>query len=96
MNRKLIDSRKEDAWRNIRHFITPPSINFVDEGQATSECYFAAFNAQSIDHWGVYADVLERVGGDWLFARRSVEILGATPNGWVGSGAALLSSDSDR
>src|ERR1700721_930941 len=88
----VIQSRKEAAWPNIRHFHTPPVINFVDEDRATSECYFAAFNAQSIDHWGVYGDVLERVDGNWLFARRSVEILGATPNGWVGSGAAVLSN----
>jgi hypothetical protein len=30
------------------------------------------------DHWGVYRDELTRVGHDWLFARRTVTVEGAS------------------
>jgi hypothetical protein len=88
--RAVVDSRVQPSWVNIRHFITPPNIDFQNPCQATAECYFAAFNADSIDHWGIYSDELEYTGTTWLFAKRSVDILGATPGGWVASGSARL------
>jgi hypothetical protein len=85
-------TRVGDVWSNIRHFITPPDVTFVDQAHVSATCYFAAYNAEGIDHWGVYSDQVERQGESWLFAQRAVDLFGAAPGSWVGSGSAGLSS----
>jgi hypothetical protein len=87
----VLATRVEDAWVNIRHFITPPHVELIDRSHGSAECYFAAFNAKSVDHWGIYTDEVEQQGDAWLFATRSITLLGATPDGWVGTGSARLS-----
>jgi hypothetical protein len=86
----VLRTRVDAAWSRMRHHITPGHIRFIDETHARTECYFAAYSAVSVDHWGAYSDEVVRIGDDWLFAKRSVDLIGATPGGWVASGSAHL------
>jgi hypothetical protein len=87
---QVIASRTQPAWATIHHHITPPNIVLTDRDHARAECYFTAFSAVGIDHWGLYADDLVCTGESWLFAKRSVSLIGAVPGGWVDSGSAAL------
>jgi hypothetical protein len=87
---QVIASRTQPAWATIHHHTTPPHVLFPDRDHARAECYFTAFSTVGIDHWGLYADDLVRSGGSWLFAKRSVSLIGAVAGGWVDTGSAAL------
>src|SRR5690606_3444284 len=80
------DTKGEGSFR-LRHHVSSVRIRIADEDHATAQSYFLAVESGlGPDHWGVYRDELVRENGAWRFARRTVTIEGATPNGWIGSG----------
>lgn len=72
----------------IRHHVSSLVIKFDGADRATTRSYFLAVGAQDgPDHWGRYDDVVVRAGAGWVFDTRRVTIEGASPSGWIGSGA---------
>jgi len=60
----------------VRHHMTPGSIEFVSATEAKVTSYFITMGHSGPDHWGIYRDVVVRVDGQWLFARRVVTVEG--------------------
>lgn len=74
----------------LRHHVTGIDVVPTGPDRAAASCCFLALTQHGVDHWGVYRDRLRLVGEAWWFERRTVEIEGAEPSGWVGSGAAAV------
>lgn len=79
--------RPEAGFGRVRHHVTAAQIDFDSSDAARALSYFSAISGVGLDHWGVYRDELRRQDGSWLFARRVVELEGANPRGWIGSGS---------
>ncbi|MEM7409483.1 MAG: nuclear transport factor 2 family protein [Myxococcota bacterium] len=62
----------------MRHHVSSVGITLGGEGEAEARSYFAVYTEVGLDHWGVYADRLERRDGVWGFAVRKVRVDGAT------------------
>jgi uncharacterized protein (TIGR02246 family) len=89
---RLMATRTEGTWVGIRHHICPAYVEFTGPDSATAVTYFEAYNDTSIDHWGVYSDVLTRIDGAWRFASRRCDIEGRVEGGWVATGSAASTS----
>ena len=88
------ETRGASPVGRIRHFNSRSRIRFDGPSSARGTTYFFAMSeVRGIDHWGVYEEDLVAVDGVWYFKRRAVVIEGAEPNGWIGSGVALVSFD---
>ncbi|MCW2830523.1 MAG: hypothetical protein JWP31_1215 [Aeromicrobium sp.] len=64
----------------VRHHTTSVSIVLDGHDEARATSYFMAMGRHGPDHWGVYRDVLVRVGEAWLFSRRVVTVEGHAPD----------------
>jgi uncharacterized protein (TIGR02246 family) len=60
----------------IRHHVSSVLIDVQTPDAATAASYFFVITELGPDHWGRYHDDLARVGGRWLFRRRSVRLDG--------------------
>jgi hypothetical protein len=67
----------------IRHHITTHQIDVLSPTEARSRCYFVAFVADGVDHWGRYIDEFGLVEGDWRFTSRRDFIDAFVPGGWA-------------
>jgi uncharacterized protein (TIGR02246 family) len=81
------------SWTEIRIHIASPSIVLADASHADGSCYFTVLDAHGIDHWGVYADIFEKHDGSWLFSKRSIDLIGRSPDSRAG---LPMSADKDR
>jgi hypothetical protein len=80
-----------NAFGRIRHHVSSLVIELDSPESATASSYFLAVSRIGPDHWGTYRDELEARDGSWSFRRRQVTIEGASPEGWIGSGAGPVS-----
>jgi hypothetical protein len=78
----------------VRHHVTSLDVELALPGRARATSYFLAVSSAGLDHWGTYRDDLREVGSQWLFERRVVRLKGASPDGWIGSGAGPVKLDS--
>ena len=94
--RRFIERSKGSRVGNVipgrlRHHVSPAKINLCTDETALAESYFLATNGWGPEHWGVYYDNLRLIGNDmWRFVRRVIVVEGATPDGWIGSGAGVV------
>lgn len=70
-SRTAVDGK---APRFKRHNLTTCHIEFDGENRATGRSYFMVLTDKGLDHAGVYSDVFEREGGEWLIASRTVTL----------------------
>jgi len=63
----------------VRHHVSSVKIELTSPDRARAASYFLVFTEVGLDHWGRYADQLERAGGEWRIAHRKVRVDGATP-----------------
>ncbi len=68
----------------MRHFTASHQIDVLEDGGATSYCYFQAFvGTGGLDHWGRYIDRFGPVDGRLRFTARRIVIDGRVPDGWA-------------
>ena len=73
--REAVDAPRRPA--RLRHFITNVTLR-IEGDQATGNAYWLELNNDVRDRWpyvggyGHYDDVLRKVDGEWLFARRKI------------------------
>jgi len=73
--REAVDAPLRPA--RLRHFITNVTLR-IEGDQATGNAYWLELNNDVRDRWpyvggyGHYDDVLRKVDGEWLFARRKI------------------------
>lgn len=70
--------RSADNFGRLRHHVSSVVIELTGPDTATATSYFLALSGAGPDHWGLYRDELIREGQDWLFARRTVTVEGAS------------------
>jgi hypothetical protein len=70
--------RSADNFGRLRHHVSSVVIELTGPDTATATSYFLALSGAGPDHWGLYRDELIRQGQDWLFARRTVTVEGAS------------------
>ena len=58
----------------VRHNLTTSLIDIIDAENATGRHYFLVITDVGPDHMGVYVDQYRKVGGEWRFAHRRVQI----------------------
>ena len=84
-------SRGQSPVGRIRHHVSRCRTTFSAPDRAESTSYYLALSEhEGTDHWGVYDDALICEAGAWRFAQRKVSIEGASPTGWIGSGAGVV------
>lgn len=66
----------------VRHFTATHQIDLVDTDHATGRCYFAVIIDDGLDHWGRYIDRYVRIGDDWKFEHRRVQVDGLVAGSW--------------
>jgi 3-phenylpropionate/cinnamic acid dioxygenase small subunit len=64
----------------VRHHVSSVKIDLTSPDRAQAASYFLVFTEVGLDHWGRYADQLERAGGEWRIAHRKVRVDGASAN----------------
>lgn len=69
---------------HVRHFTATHQIDVEGADSARGRCYYLVLTDIGLDHWGRYVDVYRRIGGRWLFQRRSVSVDGRAPDSWAG------------
>lgn len=61
----------------VRHLVASLLFESVGTDRVESSAYYTVFHVDAPDHWGTYRDVLVKVDGEWLFARRTVDVDGS-------------------
>ena len=78
------------AFHATSHHLTNVQIELTGETTAWAQSYVYAFHRlkdtfQHMHYWGRWVDELEKVDGEWLFARREVVGVGSLTPGVEGS-----------
>lgn len=70
-----------DAPSTVQHQVSSVLIELHDPSSATARSSFSVLTDIGLDHWGTYRDELVRdpAEGRWQFARRTVRVLGRSP-----------------
>jgi hypothetical protein len=58
----------------LHHQLTTQSVEMTGPDTARGRCYFTVITDIGPDHHGVYTDKYVRVGGEWLFSKRKIQV----------------------
>jgi uncharacterized protein (TIGR02246 family) len=79
LSRVVEESASRGGRAFVRHHVSSVKIEVTGRDTATAASYFLVFTEVGLDHWGRYADRLERADGGWQLAHRKVRVDGAAP-----------------
>ena len=65
----------------IRHHTSSIVVEPLGPAEAKTSAYFMAVGPHGPDHWGTYRDRVVKVGNQWLFAERRVNVEGQVKTG---------------
>lgn len=70
----------------VQHHVSSVLIDLHDPSTAAVRSCFCVFTDAGADHWGTYRDevVLDPSEGTWCFARRTVRVMGRSPDSRFG------------
>ena len=89
--RTRLDPERLAASGPLHHHVSSVRVELLSESRARTRAYFLVLGRRGPDHWGRYADEVERRDGRWLLHRRRVSVDGAAvgsvpyPEGRLGS-----------
>lgn len=66
----------------LRHNLTTSRIDIESETRARGRTYFLSLTAFGLDHAGVYVDVFQPVGAEWLLQDRIICVDWFAPGSW--------------
>lgn len=76
---RLSDAATQASPKRVRHFVGTHQIDMIDAEHAKGRVYVQVLTDIGLDHWGRYIDDYVRLDGEWLIARRVVDIDGYAP-----------------
>lgn len=69
----------------VRHHLSTSLIEFTGPGEARARTYWTAYTDIGPDHCGVYLDLFQRCGEQWLIAQRKVRLDWRSPASLFGA-----------